>query len=63
MSWLSSHLPQLQKDDAMRYCECLMEDGFDSIDVLCGIREEDLHFMKKGHKRMLIERVKNALGH
>ena len=63
LQWLLFHLPRLQKDDAKRYCERLMEDGFDSTDVLCGVREEDLHFMKKGHKRMLIERVKNALGH
>ena len=57
MQWLLAYLPRLQEDDAKKYCEHLMEDGFDSIDVLGGVREDDLDFMKKGHKRMLIERL------
>jgi len=58
MQWLSSHLPRLKKDDAVRYCECLMDDGFDSFDVLAEITEEDVHFMKKAHQRTLIKRMR-----
>ena len=62
MQWLSSHLPRLQKDDADKYCEVLMEDGFDSLDILAEIGIEDLGFMKKAHKRALVERMKRKPG-
>mmetsp|Transcript_454 Transcript_454/g.746 ORF Transcript_454/g.746 Transcript_454/m.746 type:complete len:117 (-) Transcript_454:73-423(-) len=60
MNWLSLHLPQLQKDDAVRYCDCLIQDGFDSVDMLGDVMEEDLPFMKKAHKRNLIQRMKKS---
>ncbi|KAL7533680.1 hypothetical protein ACHAXR_005382 [Thalassiosira sp. AJA248-18] len=58
MQWLATHLPKLRQEDAMKYCECLVEDGFDSEDILANIEEEDLHFMKKAHKRSLVQRVR-----
>jgi len=60
MQWLLLYLPQLQKGDAVRYCECLIEDGFDSEDMLGHVREEDLHFMKKAHKLVLMQRIKKT---
>lgn len=60
--WLLTHLPRLQKEDVVRYCGCLIEDGFDSMDMLGDVREEDLHFMKKAHKRNLIQRMTESCG-
>jgi len=60
LQWLSSHLPRLQKEDAEKYCTGLMEDGFDSLDVLAGVSEEDLTFMKKAHKRTLLNRMREG---
>ncbi|KAL7536311.1 hypothetical protein ACHAXR_007073, partial [Thalassiosira sp. AJA248-18] len=56
MQWLSSHLPSLQRDDALKYCRILMDDGFYSLDFLASIEEEDLLFMKKAHRRTLMKR-------
>jgi hypothetical protein len=53
MHWLLTHLPTIQEEDAVHYFNCLLEDGYDSID-LGEILEEDLHFMKKGHRRALL---------
>lgn len=56
MQWLAFLLPRLQEDDAKKYCKCLMEDGFDSLQMCNEVTEEDLHFMKKGHRRVLLEK-------
>jgi hypothetical protein len=53
MHWLLTHLPNIQEEDAVNYFDCLIQDGFDSID-LDEIVESDLHFMKKGHRRALL---------
>ena len=56
--WLSKFLPEA---DAARYLECLIEDGFDRMDILKECLEEgDLHFMKKGHKRITLKRLAEA---
>ncbi|KAL7549507.1 hypothetical protein ACHAWF_012772, partial [Thalassiosira exigua] len=54
MRWLLSHLPLLHEDDAIAYFECLLEDGFDSLENLGELREEDLGFLKEGHRRALL---------
>ena len=59
--WLLSHLPRLTEEDVAKYCTCLIQDGFDSTDVLSAVNEEDLHFMKKGHKRILIQRINSSM--
>ena len=53
MHWLLIHLPDIQEEDAVEYFNCLLEDGFDSID-LGEILEEDLYFMKRGHRSALL---------
>jgi len=60
MSWLLTNLPQLQEEDAIAYFNCLLEDGFDSIDMLDEVvLEEDLYFMKRGHQRALMRSIMN----
>ena len=58
--WILSHLPRLTEEDVAKYCTCLVQDGFDSTDVLTAVNEEDLHFMKKAHKRVLIQRINSS---
>ncbi|KAL7475569.1 hypothetical protein ACHAW6_001483 [Cyclotella cf. meneghiniana] len=55
-NWLTSHLPYLQREDALRYCECLVNDGFDSVEELV---EDDLDFMKRAHRRVIIRHLEN----
>ncbi|CAJ1943659.1 unnamed protein product [Cylindrotheca closterium] len=57
-NWLGRTLPQLHSDDLAHYASRLVEDGFDSAEILeTDLMEEDLDFMKKAHRRALI-RVK-----
>ncbi|KAL3816442.1 hypothetical protein ACHAXA_000092 [Cyclostephanos tholiformis] len=58
--WLMSYLPQLIKEDAVNYCNTLIDDGFDSLDMLAELMEDDIHFMKKAHKRVMLRRLFNA---
>jgi len=55
--WLLSRLPKLQRLDVEKYCDILASDGFDSLDMLDGVEEEDLKFMKKAHRRTLMKRL------
>ncbi|KAL7480870.1 hypothetical protein ACHAW6_006537 [Cyclotella cf. meneghiniana] len=50
-------LQGLDKTDIVHYSECLIKDGFDTIDSICTVEEDDLHFMKKGHKRVLMKKI------
>lgn len=57
--WLREALPQLHVDDVSTYTAALVDDGFDSEQVLeSELLLEDLDFMKKAHRRALI-RSKN----
>lgn len=61
MSWLLTHLPQLQEEDAISYFHALIDDGFDSIDALCYVlEEEDLSFMKEDHQIELLLSVQST---
>ena len=62
MYWLLTHLPNLQEEDAISYFHYLLEDGFDTVDILQELLEEDLYFMKKGHRRAMMRSVRNG-GH
>jgi hypothetical protein len=55
MHWLLTHLPNLQEEDAITYFHHLLEDGFDTVDILQELLDEDLYFMKKGHRRAKFE--------
>ena len=55
--WLLTYLPHLKKEDLFNYCRCLEMNGFDSVDVLKFLRTDDLHFMKEGHRRALMEQI------
>jgi len=58
MYWLLSHLPNLQEEDAITYFHHLVDDGFDSIDLLTEqLVEDDLMFMKKAHRRALLKSI------
>jgi hypothetical protein len=55
--WLLSHLPTLSRGDALNYCKCLIDDGFDSLDMLNELEEEDISFMKKAHRRVMSRKL------
>lgn len=55
--WLQKYLPLLQKEDAFNYCKYLVDDGFDCLGMLDEVLEEDLYFMKKGHRRVLARQL------
>lgn len=57
--WLLSFLPLLQQDDVVKYCKCLISDGFDSLDMLEELIVDDLYFMKKAHQRVMARRLSN----
>jgi hypothetical protein len=57
MHWLLTHLPNLQEKDAISYFNHLLEDGFDTVDILKELLEEDLYFMKKGHRRAMLRSI------
>jgi hypothetical protein len=58
--WLMSYLPQLNKEDAVKYCKILIDDGFDSLDMLAELIEDDIYFMKKAHKRVMSRKLFNT---
>ena len=63
MQWLLTHLPNLQEADAIFYFNSLLEEGFDTVDILNDeICEEDLSFMKKGHQRVLLKSLRASRG-
>jgi len=41
----------------VHYSKCLIEDGFNTIDAICTVEEDDLHFMKTGHRRLLMKKI------
>jgi hypothetical protein len=53
--WLLSYLPRLQKADLSNYCWSLIDEGFDSAEMLEELEFDDLHFMKKAHRRALVK--------
>ena len=62
-SWLNTHLPTLPPADVQSYTTYLYNDGFNSLDKLNSINSgssgkvEDLPFMKKGHRRVLMKKI------
>ena len=47
---LRSYFPQLAEEDVDYYLDFLTDDGFDSLDTLGELMEDDITFMKKAHK-------------
>jgi len=60
-TWLGKFLPRLKKGDAITYCKSLIDDGFDSRDMMALLREEDLNVMKVGHKRALLMQLRGEI--
>lgn len=60
--WLLSYLPRLQKADVSNYCWSLIDEGFDSAEMLEELEFNDLHFMKKAHRRALIKKLSSEVG-
>mmetsp|Transcript_8799 Transcript_8799/g.17976 ORF Transcript_8799/g.17976 Transcript_8799/m.17976 type:complete len:428 (+) Transcript_8799:341-1624(+) len=55
-AWLITSMPYLHTDDIRSYTRRLVDDGFDSLPMLTEqLEEDDLDFMKKGHKRALLK--------
>ncbi|EJK55210.1 hypothetical protein THAOC_25079 [Thalassiosira oceanica] len=64
VSWLMTHLPTLSSSDLQLYSTYLLNDGYHTVDQLNKInsggksgRIEDLYFMKKGHRRLLMKKI------
>lgn len=55
--WLLFYLPRLQKADVSNYCWSFIDEGFDSAEMLEELEFDDLHFMKKAHRRALIRKL------
>jgi hypothetical protein len=56
--WILSQLPHMNKDDASKYAHQLYELGFDSVAFIEeDLLEEDLPFMKKAHRRVLMRQL------
>ena len=51
----------MQEEDAISYFHHLLEDGFDTVDILKELLEEDLYFMKKGHRRAMMRSISTSL--
>lgn len=58
-NWLKSELPNLNDSDLSTYSKQLLEDGFDSVEMLNHLEAGDLGFMKKAHQRVLVEKLKS----
>lgn len=56
--WLQTELPNLHADDLKTYSKQLLDDGFDSTEMLDHLVLDDLGFMKKAHRRVLVEKLK-----
>lgn len=57
--WLLQLLPHLNEEDATNYSKHLVDDGFDSIPFIKEeLLVEDLHFMKKAHRRVIERKLK-----
>ena len=59
--WLLSYLPSLQEYDVANYVANLLEDGFDSMEMMEELMEDDLQFMKKAHRRALLRKLSGNL--
>eukprot|EP00804_Cyclotella_cryptica_P029508 CCRYP_011308-RA/>CCRYP_011308-RA protein AED:0.06 eAED:0.06 QI:213/1/0.66/1/1/1/3/0/1648 len=57
--WLLSHLPDLEAAVVTSYSKHLSDDGFDSLDMLKELTEEDLLFMRTAHRRVLAKVLKD----
>eukprot|EP00804_Cyclotella_cryptica_P016739 CCRYP_002034-RA/>CCRYP_002034-RA protein AED:0.26 eAED:0.26 QI:348/1/1/1/1/1/2/131/940 len=55
--WLQTELPNLNSDDLKTYSKQLLDDGFDSTEMLDHLVADDLGFMKKAHRRVLVEKL------
>lgn len=53
--WLKNELPNLNSDDLTSYSKRLLDDGFDSAEMLDHLEAGDVDFMKKAHRRVLVE--------
>ena len=58
MCWLLSYLPNLQEEDAVSYFNGLVDQGFDSVETIREICQEDLSFMKTAHQRVLFNKLR-----
>jgi hypothetical protein len=58
IGWLKSQLPHLHEEDAKRYSQHLVDDGFDSVKfIIEELTDDDLDFMKKAHRRVLVRHL------
>eukprot|EP00956_Cyclotella_meneghiniana_P045504 scaffold372109_cov83-Cyclotella_meneghiniana.AAC.1 len=49
--WFLAHLPQLEESYITQYSRQLIDDGFDSFEMIDELKRDDLNFMKSAHRR------------
>lgn len=54
-NWLSKFLRN--EGDAKKYRDCLVKDGFDTMEIVRELKEGDLYFMKNGHKSITLKKL------
>ena len=59
--WLMALIPTLQDADLISYSQCLVDDGFDCLQMLDVLTDDDIVFMKTAHRRVLSGHISNAM--
>ena len=59
--WLVALIPTLQEADLISYSQCLVDDGFDCLQMLDVLTDDDIVFMKTAHRRVLSSHITTAM--
>lgn len=55
--WFLAHLPHLEESDIEMYSRQLVDDGFDSFEMIDELKIDDLNFMKSAHRRAFLKHL------
>lgn len=59
--WLMALIPTLQDSDLVSYSQCLVNDGFDCLQMLDALTDDDILFMKTAHRRVLSTHISTTM--
>ncbi|CAM9565237.1 unnamed protein product [Choristocarpus tenellus] len=59
-NWLVEIIPNLTEDDRRKYAGNLVSEGFDSLDLLALLTEDDLSEFRVGHRRAIMRKFAEA---
>jgi hypothetical protein len=52
--WILKAIRDIHPSDLRSYTTELLDNGFDTVDMLSAVEDEDLVFMKKGHRKIIL---------